>query len=102
MTNHTLGSARQPLRLWPLAVIAAVLSAIMLFAPVVFPDAGLTSSLLFMLGGVVSALLITLWWLFFSRARWSERLGVLALIAIGVVLTRIAVDPRSGDAEEAR
>ena len=88
MTHHTLGTPRKPLRTWPLAVIAALFAAIMLFAPTLFPDAGLTASLLFMIGGVVSALLITLWWLFFSRARWTERLGGLALIAVGVVLTQ--------------
>lgn len=91
MTHHTAGP-RKPLRTWPLIVIVALFAAIALFARVLFPDAGLTPSLLFMLGGVISALLITVWWVFFSRARWSERLGALALIAIGVVLTRMAVD----------
>lgn len=92
MTHHT-ASPRKPLRTWPLIVIVGMFVAIALFARVLFPDAGLTPSLLFMLGGVISAVLITVWWLFFSRARWSERLGALALIAIGVVLTRMAVDP---------
>jgi outer membrane protein assembly factor BamB len=93
MTNDTLGRARKPLRTWPLAAIAVVFAAIMLLAPVLFPDAGLTASLLFMFGAVGSALLILLWWLFFSRARWTERLGALVLIAIGVVLTQRFVDP---------
>ena len=42
----------------------------------VAPDAPIPVGLL---GGVVGALLIVLWWLFFSRARWSERIGAIAL-----------------------
>ena len=93
MTNDTVGNARKPLRTWPLAVIAALFAATLFLVPVLFPDAGMTPSLLLMIGGVAGALLITLWWLFLSRARWFERLGGLALIGIGVVLTRMAVDP---------
>jgi outer membrane protein assembly factor BamB len=89
MTNDTAGT-RKPLRTWPLAVIASLFAATVILGPVFSP--GESRSLLFMLGAVVSALLITLWWLFFSRARWSERIGVLALIAIGVVITRMGVD----------
>ena len=44
-------------------------------------------------GGLIAALLIFLWWLFLSRARWSERLGAIALIAIAVVVTYRVVDP---------
>lgn len=91
MTNITSVGARKPLRTWPLAVIAALFAGTLILVPIFSP--GESRSLLFMLGAVVSALLITLWWLFFSRARWSERLGGLVLIAIGVVLTTMAVDP---------
>jgi outer membrane protein assembly factor BamB len=45
------------------------------------------------LGGVIAALLIFLWWLFLSRARWSERLGAIALIVIAVLATYRVVDP---------
>ena len=45
-----------------------------------------------MLGAVGGAVLITLWWLLFSRARWTDRLGAIALVAVGVVLTSMAVD----------
>jgi outer membrane protein assembly factor BamB len=82
--------ARKPLRTWPLAVIAALFAATIILGPVF---SGESLSLLIMIGGVVSALLITLWWLLFSRARWTERLGVPVLIAIGVVITKMAVDP---------
>ena len=45
------------------------------------------------IGGLIAALLIFLWWLFLSRARWSERLGAIALIVIAVVATYRVVDP---------
>jgi len=90
MTNHTAAGARKPLRTWPLAAIGAIVVTIVVMVPVFIPD---QARLLRMLGGVVCALLITLWWLFFSRARWTERLVGIALIAIGVVLTQRGVDP---------
>ena len=90
MTNDIVVRTRKPLRTWPLMVIAGLFAAILILVPVFSPGEPL--SLLLMIGGVVSALLITLWWLLFSRARWTERVGAIGLIALGVVLTRMAVD----------
>jgi outer membrane protein assembly factor BamB len=39
------------------------------------------------LGGVFFGLIIAAWWLFFSRAPWSERLGALALMVGAVAAT---------------
>ena len=36
------------------------------------------------LAGVVLSLAIAIWWLFFSRAPWSERLGALVLMAVAM------------------
>ena len=91
MTNDTVGGARKPLRTWPLAIIAAVSAAIVLSVPVVLPD--FADLPLPMLGGVLCGILIMLWWLLFSRARWTERLGAAALVVIAVVLTNMIVDP---------
>jgi outer membrane protein assembly factor BamB len=41
-----------------------------------------------LVGALVGALAIAVWWLFFSKAPWSERLGVLALLAIAWFATR--------------
>jgi outer membrane protein assembly factor BamB len=41
-----------------------------------------------LIGSLVMALAIAVWWLFFSRARWVERLGALVLIAAALVATR--------------
>lgn len=71
---------RKPLRLWP-GVVAAVLTLLVrLIAPLVAPDA----AYLGILGGVVGCLAIVVWWVFFSRAPWSERLGAVALMIVAL------------------
>jgi hypothetical protein len=39
------------------------------------------------LGAVILGLLIAIWWLFFSRAHWSERLGAIVLMIAAAVAT---------------
>ncbi len=39
------------------------------------------------MAGLASGLAIVLWWVFFSRAPWSERLGAIVLMGIGLVAT---------------
>ena len=34
-----------------------------------------------------AALAVVLWWAFFSRARWSERLGIIVLMTVGLAAT---------------
>jgi outer membrane protein assembly factor BamB len=46
-----------------------------------------------MLGGAVGALLILVWWAFFSRARWPERLGIIGLIVVALAATRLILHP---------
>jgi outer membrane protein assembly factor BamB len=43
-------------------------------------------------GVYVSALLIVVWWLAFSRARWYERLGALTAMALAVAIMRPLLD----------
>jgi len=73
---------RKPLRLWP-GVVAAVLCLVRFVVPIVVPDALLFS----MLCGAVGALVIVLWWLFFSRAPWLERVGAIVLMIVALVAT---------------
>ena len=40
------------------------------------------------LGGLVGGLAVVVWWLFFSRAPWSERLGAIVLMIVALVATR--------------
>jgi outer membrane protein assembly factor BamB len=75
---------RKPLRLWP-GVVAVVLQWLLWYVvPVIFPEGVLFG----MIGGVVCALVLVLWWLFFSRALWSERIGALILMIVAILATK--------------
>src|SRR5262245_22482004 len=87
MTSQTVGQApRKPLRLWPGVTAAVLLCLIRFVSPVIFPDVGAFA----IIGGVLGAMAIVVWWLFFSRAPWPERIGALALmIAAPIVMLRV-------------
>jgi outer membrane protein assembly factor BamB len=78
-------NSQKPLRLWPAVAIAIVQLLVMVGAPLLAPDGG---ALIGMLGGVVGALLIAVWWLLFSRAPWSERVGAIVLMVVAIFATR--------------
>ena len=86
MTPDPIGhpTARKPIRLWPGVVIVILLCLIRFVVPAVVPGA----HVLGMLGGLAGGVLVILWWVFFSRAPWLERLGAVALIAVAMVATR--------------
>ena len=71
------------LRLWPGVLLAVALLAVKLIVPLVAPEV----TPLTVLGGAVLGLAIGIWWLFFSRAPWMERLGILALAAAAMFVT---------------
>jgi outer membrane protein assembly factor BamB len=56
--------------------------------PIVWPD-GLMYCVL---GGVAGAVLVVIWWLFFSRAAWVDRLGAVALMAAAMAVTPRILD----------
>jgi outer membrane protein assembly factor BamB len=80
---------RKPLRIWP-GVVAVVLQWLLwIVVPIVAPE-----SLMFsMLGGVVCGLTVLVWWLFFSRAPWVERVGAIVLMVVAVIVTKRVVHP---------
>ena len=61
--------ARRPLRLWPGVAIALLALLVRFGAPLVTADAALPA----VIGPIIGAVLILLWWLFFSRAAWGSR-----------------------------
>ncbi len=76
--------ARQkPLRLWP-GVLAAVLLVLAQFVvPIIVPEATMYG----LIGGLFSVLAVVVWWLFFSRAPWSERVGAIVLMVVALFAT---------------
>jgi len=76
-------TARKPIRLWPGAAAVILMWTAWLVVPAVFPDLGPYP--LFAALGL--ALAVVLWWLFFSRAPWLERIGALILIVAGIAAT---------------
>src|SRR5229473_2942983 len=74
---------RKPLRLWP-GVLAVVLQLLAwLILPMVVPGATIYG----VLAGVFGGLVVLLWWLFFSRAPWSERVGAIVLMPVALFAT---------------
>ena len=85
-------NAQKPLRLWPGVVIVA-LQLIFLHVPGWFAPA---SAVMFwgMMGSfTIGTLLVLIWWLFLSRARWSDRLGGLALLIMMHTAAVVLADP---------
>src|SRR5215211_4749293 len=77
-----LPAPRKPLRLWPGVIALAVQWLAWFIVPTLFPrTAGIG-----LLIGVLLGLAIVLWWLFFSRAPWLERVGALLLIAATMII----------------
>ncbi|HEY1183620.1 MAG TPA: PQQ-binding-like beta-propeller repeat protein [Bryobacteraceae bacterium] len=80
---------RKLLRVWP-GVVAVVLQWLVRFGlPKVAPAAFMFA----ILGELVGAFAIVVWWAFFSRARWFERVGALVLMIAGLAATRPILDP---------
>lgn len=94
-TNDQLNSQtaqpipQRPLRLWP-GIVAVVLQWVLWFiVPIVIPKAAMVG----IFGGVICALLVLVWWLFFSRALWLERVGAIVLMIFVVAATKRIVHP---------
>ena len=85
--NGNLSLARKPLRLWPGVALAAAVVLVRFVAPLVHPDGAMIG----LLGSIAGGAAIGLWWLLFSRAPWSERLGAVALMIVAVFATRYVV-----------
>ena len=86
---NTVNSARRkPLRLWP-GVAAVALQWTAWLLPVLVPEWGMYS----VLGGMLFGLVVLAWWLFFSRARWYERPGAIAVMVVAVAATSLVIHP---------
>lgn len=82
-----LATPRKPIRVWP-GLIAVVLQWLGWFVvPAIFPQAAIVA----LFSGVIGGLIILLWWLFFSRAPWLERIVALVLIVLALIGTKRVV-----------
>jgi len=82
-------TSRKPLRLWPGVVTVALQWVLWLVLPIVSRDTAIVA----VLGAVALGLVVVVWWLFFSRARWAERVGAIVLMVVAVVVTKRVVHP---------
>ncbi len=78
---------RKPLRLWPGVVIVALQWLLRFGVPAVEPDALELGVYAGFFGGGA----IVLWWLLFSRAPWSERVGGVVLMLAALYATSLVV-----------
>src|SRR4051812_23555911 len=83
-------AGRRPLRVWPGVLAVALQWLAWLALPAVVPEATIYG----LLGGVFGGgLAVLLWWLFFSRAPWPERVGALVLMPPALYATSYLVHP---------
>ncbi len=82
-TDIDLLTSRKPLRVWP-GVVALVALCLLWLAPFFTPDAFFIA----MMGGLACGLVVLVWWLFFSRALWIERVGAIVLTVVALIATK--------------
>ena len=89
------------LRLTPGIVLVTVQLLLTYGVPALVPDSelfGMPLGMLGLFGGLLAFVGLLSWWLFFSRAQWSERIGVLpsvgAALVLGAIAFRLALKPR--------
>lgn len=76
---------QKPLRLWPGIVIVILQWLFRFVIPIVITDS--TGTMIGFFGAILGGLAIILWWAFFSRAPWVERLGGVILMIIALIAT---------------
>jgi len=76
------------LRLWPGVAAVTILWLVRFGTPVFLPESGMRGAVI---GSMVCALAVFLWWLAFSRAPWFRRLA-----AMGMVAAVLTLMPRTG------
>ena len=76
-------TSQKPLRLWPCVVTLILQWLVRYVLPVVEPE----TMMFAVLGGLAGGLALVVWWVFLSRAPWSERLGAIALMIVALFAT---------------
>ncbi len=84
-TNVAETASEKPLRLWPGVAAVALQWLLKLGVPIVAPQASIVG----LLGGLILGLVVILWWLFASRAAWSERLLGVGVMVVSLLVARV-------------
>jgi outer membrane protein assembly factor BamB len=84
-TGSDAPTPRKALRLWPGVVAVALLWLARVGIKAVVP--GLQGMAWAAQGGLAGAAAVVLWWVFFSRAAWVERVGAIVLMVVAVAAT---------------
>jgi len=85
MSNpQTDQSNHKKLRLWPGLALLVVQLIAWFLVPLFFPKLAIFG----VFAGIICAVLIALWWLFFSRAPWVERIAAILLMVLAVIVTK--------------
>jgi outer membrane protein assembly factor BamB len=87
-THPTDSSTLAPLRLWPGVVIVAGQWIARFGVPVVAPDATMFA----VIGGLLGFAGVVIWWLFFSRAAWLDRVAAIVLMILALAGTYPLLD----------
>src|SRR5258705_9632013 len=82
-------SNRKEIRLWPGLAIVVVQWFAWFVLPLIFPKFAIFG----VFTGVICGLLILIWWFFFSRALWLERIAAIILMVVSVIVTKRIVHP---------
>lgn len=82
-------TSKKPLRLWPGVVAVALQWVLWFVVPIVSRDTAIVAAI----AAIALGLVVVVWWLFFSRAAWVERVGALVLMVVAVVVTKRVVHP---------
>ena len=69
--------------MWPGVIAVALQWLVWLVIPAILPQSSGSG----LIGGVLGGLAVLVWWLFFSRAAWSERVGAIILMVVAAAAT---------------
>ncbi|TSA28961.1 MAG: hypothetical protein D4R67_02925 [Bacteroidetes bacterium] len=81
---------RKPLRLWPGVVIVILQWLVWFVLPRIFPNDEMM--MIGVVGSLAGVLAVIVWWVFFSRARWFERVGALLLMIVALYAVSFLLD----------
>ena len=91
-TPSVPSNSPRPLRLWPGIAAAVLIIVLGYLLRLVAPAGNDVFFIVEVISAMVGALVIVVWWIFFSRATWFVRLGAMVTMILAVVATRPLLD----------